>query len=241
MSKGFDKMESESRKRVAVTPFLKLKAGDVAVIRFITDIDDVEWAYFHTVGGKNRLGDKNFTEDIYCKMQDDERCECCESVELEIRKVKVRMFFHIYVHGILHKEKDADGKWKEILYLGSKYFAEPVNQFKVLKTGPGSQGNVRERIKSWAKRSTDEKHPNGTLTNKVYDWIRQGGGREDTVYDLVPREETFKDLPAEVAAKVSDLIPLALIIKPKEEVGKDVVSTIENAEDVLKRDLENLF
>ena len=240
MAKGFGSMEAEGKKRSVASPFLKLKAGEIAIIRFITDLDDMEWAYFHGVARQTRLGSKNYAEEIYCKMQDDERCEYCEAAgDSDARKVKVRMFFHVFCFGVLHAEKDADGKWKEIQYLGSKYFAETVNQFKILKTGVGTQGNLKERIKSWAKRNADEAHPNGTLTNKVYDWIRQGSGREDTTYDLAPRDGALKDLPEDAKASIASLTPLMQIMKPVAEPKVEKKNKIETADTVLDKLFED--
>jgi hypothetical protein len=231
MPTGFSSMERDSKNRAFDTPFLKLKSGDIAVIRFITDINQMEWGYFHTLKSKNRLGDKEFTEDMYCKMQDEQRCECCESTtDQNLRKVKVRMFFHVYVYGILHKDPDSDSKWQLVNYAGGKYYFEAINQFKVLKTGPGSQGNIREKIKAWAKRAADAEHPDGTLLNRMYDWTRQGSNM-DTIYDLILREGAVREFPQAAKDAIASLPLLASFMKPEKEEAeeKPVAEKIELA------------
>jgi len=236
MPTGFDSMERDSKNRSFDSPYLRVRAGDIAVIRFITDINDMEWGYFHEVKTRNRLGDREFTDDVWCKMQDEERCECCESTDPKARKVKVRMFFNIFVFGILHKEQDQDGKWQQVNYAGSRYWYEKMEQFKVLKTGPGSQGNIREKIKAWAKRAANADFPDGTLINKMYDWTRQGSGL-DTIYDLILRDGAVKEIPQAAKDMIPTLLPLSAYMKGEKEEAATPEETVE----AVTKQVDDLF
>lgn len=208
MGTGLKSLEQERQKKGAQVSSSELRLkGDakIAHIRFLTDVDELEWAYFHPVLTQTRLG-KKFTKEIYCMLQDDKDCIYCAQVGLDAAKVKKKIFFWVYCYGIYHLNPDAEGKWEEVEYLGEKYYIESIKAIKLLKTGPGGEGNIEMKFVNWNKRYK-------TLCDRDYDWSREGSTMQDTSYDLVPREEGKKEMPEEMKKLKASLMPLKKVIE----------------------------
>ena len=205
-----EKVERSIRGRK--TQRLRIASGDIARVRFLTDANEVYWAYFHSVKSMTRLG-KTYSRWVYCdKTADpDADCEKCKKVDLESSEVsfpRFRMFFWVFLKNIQHIKKDDKELWKAIKRLGKSgktFYEEEVNLPLVLETGPGNQGYIEERIKTWADKY-------GTLCDRDYEWSRKGEKMEDTVYDLIPMDSEEFELSEELK---DSLIPLENVARPE--------------------------
>ena len=212
--------------------FLELKAigpadakkedAKIARIRFLTDWDDsLVWGCFHNVPAVSRMG-KAYKKEVYCERSSgdkDAKCIHCEDENPKTAWTSIKFFLWVWAYEIYHLKQDAEKKWKETEYLGDTYFVEPVNALKILKTGPGKEGYIETRFGEWMKRKK-------TLTDRDYDWCRNGVGLE-TMYDLVPRDEKTA-LSAEQKKTLEELPDLEEIAfkkkKPKEDAKKPAKS-----------------
>lgn len=193
---------------IAGYPQIRLGAKDgvfLVKIRFLTDVNEFEWAYFHSVPTATRTG-KRFRRMVYCLQQDGQDCQFCGSNDEEIRKASKRLFFWVWNYEYYHKEQDADKKWKKVEYLGDIYFVEPVNKPMILDTGPGQAGTIELKFMQWAKRFK-------TYTDRDYDWSRQGTEMKDTIYDLVPRDDGKTKMSEEIRKASENLDPLSKVIE----------------------------
>jgi len=239
MPKGAKSLQDDRKKQNQMrsdTKELRL-SGDakIARIRFLTDLEDFEWAYFHPVLASSRLG-KKYTKEIYCMLQDGGDCQYCSNPETSA--VRKKIFFWVYVYGVYHLKPDSESKWQKVEYLGENYYLETVNEARVLKTGPGKDGYIETRLLNWGKRFK-------TLCDRDYDWCREGTKMEDTVYDLVPVDEGKTDLSEEIKKVVENLQSISKIIdltKPPtagKSQGSD--SSDENPPKDLEKEIEEIF
>jgi hypothetical protein len=202
---------------------LRLKDdAKIARIRFISDIDTFFWAYFHLVLTMTRLG-KKYQKMYYCMVQDNK--ECPFDTNKDTMAVKKKLFFWVYVYGIYHLNQDAEGKWQKVEYEGDQYYVEPVNAFKLLVTGPGQNNTIESKFDKWGKKFK-------TLTDRDYNWAREGSTMKDTVYDLNPCDEGKTLLSEEISRQIAELTPLdAVIDAMKPPVGL-VIKPAANGEGV---------
>lgn len=244
MPKGMDslkKAQEQAREASGSKLFqnqLRL-GGDarVARIRFLSDVDDFFWAWFHPVPSTSRLG-KKFTRLMYCTHQDGEDCQYCAKTGEDVSSVKRRLFFWVYVYDILHNKRKND-EWEGIEYLGDKYWKEPVNAPRILETGPGFNGTIENKFIHWAKRFK------GTISDRDYEWTRTGDSFHDTSYDLVPIEDSKSELSDEQQEVKGKLKPLEEIIieerKPKAESEEEGSSEDEDSTKSMDEQLSDIF
>ena len=210
----------DSKKAITIegSQVLLLKQdAKIAKIRFITPLDQMFWAFFHSQPKATRMG-KMWYENVYCLRQDQKDCQYCDQVGSDLAKARRRLFFWVYTYGIYFIKQDKDGKRTPVAYLGENYFYSPVNDFRILETGPGQNDMIWNKLEKTEKRFQ-------TLLDRDYDWSREGSTMNDTLYDLVPCESGKTDLAAEVVAKIVQLPSLEAKVKelytPKEGLKLD--------------------
>ena len=237
MPKGLDSLAKDREIKGAVRAgglqYLRLR-GDakIAQIRFITDKDDVEWAYIHRIPQTGRLG-KSFWKSVYCSLQDGQECQYCKSEEDEIARAGKRIFFWVYVYRILHQKADEKIERKTAEYLGRIYYVESIDAPRILETGPGGGGAIEERLNNWVARF-------GTLCDRDYDWQRSGEKLE-TTYDLIPADKSV--VPDKVKEATKGLKSLEEIIEEfKEKPQSDEEKIVEKkSEKSMEEQIDDIF
>lgn len=225
MGKGMSSLRKEKEKRQAefqsgnelkLRPIVKNgvpveEDAKIARIRFITDLPDMMWGYFHNVMSVSRLG-KKFNKEVYCMIQEDRDCMYCASSEDKVRSTSLKMFFWVYCYQIYHVKPDTENKWKKEEYLGTEYYIEPVNDLRLFKTGPGQNDSFSLRLDNWFKRFK-------TLTDRDYEYCREGLGLK-TEYDLIPDSEGKSELSEDIKEASKKITLLEDVINKKKPNGK---------------------
>jgi len=182
--------------------YIFLKDRESAIIRFLTDGDEVILANFHTVEEvtpKGKRFSKHYcTQDLTCKY-------CAQGVSYgEV------IFLWGYCKYILHRTQnpriDDDPnapKWPRVRSGDQVYYKEDVNGPRIFSTGPGKGGAYKNAL---IKYSATYK----TLLDRDYIWERQGTGL-GTTYTLTPKD------PSKIEDSVKELIgtlpPLEKVVK----------------------------
>lgn len=200
---------------------LRLKDGDIAVIRILSDIDKVFSCEMHSVK-RVTASNKTYNEQIPCK-RDSGECKLCEA---EIVKSE-RIYFWIWCHHILHTfqnplaEMDEKKKWKKVKnQLGEIFYKEVINGAKLLVTGPGHGRYIVAKFVNAARNAE------GTLCDRDYKWVRSGKDLTDTNYDLMATEpsEMSEDVKKAVEG-LKDLEEVVMGPKIEVEVGEDKIDS----------------
>lgn len=204
----------------------------IARIRFLTDVKDAESVWVHNVAKLSRTG-KRFTEEVYCMRQEGAECEFCHN-ESSKAPVKKKIMFWVYVYDILHLNNNTDQTWQSIMYMEKKYFVEPIHDTRLLTFGPGFNNYLETKVMSWKSRF-------GNITDRNYEWVREGYGMKDTSYDLVPDANGPSAIIPEVETALKNVKPLSIIVdalkptnKDKTSDSKAEVSAPKNSDEVLK-------
>lgn len=204
----------------------------VAKIRFITDSKDAESIWVHTIPKRTRLG-KMFHQDYYCLAQDGLECNLCNNINRDISRVKRKLVFWVYVYYILHAKNNEDASWAAVDYYGQTLYKEPINAPKILYQGPGFNNSIETKFLNWDKRFK-------TLTDRDYEWTREGFTMKDTTYDLIPDAEGKSATPPavlEAAAKLPSLQEFIESLKP----GADALGTVEETNQSIEAQVDKIF
>lgn len=234
MAKGMSSLLKDRENRNVASAVgnnvLRLKDdAKLARIRFLTDLDDMEWGWFHPIPMTSRLG-KKYSTLKWCACQDKESCEYCatskEQGEDNLSYSKKQMFFWVWVENIYHTKPDDAGKWSEKEYNGEDFFVEPVNKVMLFQTGVGQGGTFEEKLVTWGKRYK-------TLCDRYYDYTKTGGGLS-TSYDLVACDEGKSKLKPEIekaATKLGSLSDIIDTFKVKESKSNKPKAEEDNGEE----------
>ena len=145
MLKGLQKIKENSEEiakaredRQNEVDAVKLKGGDSARIRILSDGDEIVKAPFHRHEIHFASG-KTFSKDIYCSGKE---CEICVDDQFsdESKKVRSKLLLYVFVYDIQHKSKNPEKDWK--LDTNSKRYIEIVNKPMILMTGRGNGGYI---------------------------------------------------------------------------------------------------
>jgi hypothetical protein len=204
----------------------------VARIRFITDAADAESMWVHTIPKRTRLG-KMFSTDYYCLAQDNLECPYCSNLNKDISKVKRKLLFKVYVYYVLHVANNAEKSWEQVDYFGTKMFKEQVNAVRFLYQGPGFNNSVENKFLNWEKRFK-------TLTDRDYEWTREGFTMSETVYDLVP-DDAGKSPVSDEVKTVMDASPSLqeFIDNMKPSAGQ--TGTVEETDADIEKQVDDMF
>lgn len=195
--------------------WLNLAEGDVALLRFITDKEDIIEAEMHSAKRMTPKGER-FSK-VYCKSQDNQPCElCAQGVSSS-----PMYFLWAYVYEIMHRQQnprlaqfpDAQ-KWERVVVKDVPFYKETVNGPMIFKTGPGKDKKYKNMLVNFSDEYS-------TLCDRDYKWLRTGSTKETTDYSLMPKDA--KKAIKEVAAAAKDLPDLGDVISGK-------VKSLDNAE-----------
>ena len=161
---------------------LYLRDGETAVLRFLSDGDDVISAYFHTIE-ENMPQGKRYRKK-YCTKTELGSCQFCAEGNVP----GLLIFLWTYVYRIFHRQQnfrlernpDAD-KWEPIKVGSQVFYKENVNGPMAFQMSPGRSDYLKDILTSYW---TDYK----TLCDRDYKWTRNGASL-DTTYSLIPQKE----------------------------------------------------
>lgn len=191
---NFNKAMQEAKENRDDSRFvLRLKGGETAAIHFLTDGKDLVIANFHPVQ-KLSSGGKPYTQEVYCGYGDEGvDCKYCLDVT-NTTPIRRRINAYVWVYSLTHE----DGK------------VEQVNAPRLFRAGPGNGGVFSNTLTSYLRKYT-------TLTDRDYEWGRQGKGKEDTSYTLIP--DKVVALTDEQKASLQTLPPLGDLVNGSAEVS----------------------
>lgn len=173
---------------------LKIKDGEHARIRILTDTEDIIKAGIHEVTKTTPKGP--VYPKIYCTKEDGGVCEECNRGDIP----KSTLFFWVYVYEIMHKrqnpqlEQDPNAtRWTQVKLSGTVYYREDVNGPRILRTKRGNNKYIEKMFVDYA----DEY---GTWCDRDYRWSRTGSSMDDTSYSLVPKD------PSKMTKEITEVV-----------------------------------
>ena len=229
MLKGIAKIKKETEEAAANASknrirWLGIRSGEGALIRFLTEPDEVISAEFHTIKEMTPRGDR-YTKK-YCSQ--DETCKYCA----EGLTTGEMLFLWTYCYYILHKQQnlrlDNDSnaeKWTRVKIGEQIFFKEDIMTFRVFRTGPGKGYVYKNTLIKYA----DEY---GTYLDRDYKWTREGAEKDTTAYALIPKDP--KPITSELKNLIKTLPDLAKVVSGEitsfEQVKDEVEEIEEEAE-----------
>ena len=210
MLRGIDNIERETQETAAIgsgdwIKTLKIKDGDIALLRFVTDKDNLIRAKFHDVKKVTPRGE--FNVPVYCAFEDTKMCPNCSSGLVPYNTVNL----WAYVYYILHKSQNPniqagsnEGIWPQAKQGKSILYKEEIGTFMWFRTKYGYQGRYRQMFVDFANEYN-------TLCDRDYSWSRAGATRTNTNYSLMPKKEGKLVLPDGVMA-IKDLPDLGEVV-----------------------------
>lgn len=244
MLKGIENIENETREAASIASgdwirSLRIKDGDTALIRFVTDKDELIRARFHDVKRMTPKGE--FALPVYCTMEDTGLCPNCISGLVPYSTIN--LWVHVYY--ILHKTQNPniqtgsnEGIWSQIKSGKNVMYKEEVNKFMHFRTKYGYQGRYRQMFLDFIKEYD-------TLCDRDYTWSRTGGTAKNTNYTLMAKKES--ELDDSIKDAINDLPDLGDVVcgktrsfsqKKKSDSVPDVIEPISGISD---SDTEELF
>lgn len=151
---------------------IRIKPGEHAVVRFITDYNNGDMSQYHGIPGMTQKG-QQFTTYEYCaKVNKNESgpildvpCEHCPSADERIAKTTSRYLTWVFHFGTMHVEQnpflDREGQeaWEQMTVGNKTYFREVVKKPQLLNT-------------SWTlfRNITDKYDRYSTLLDRTFDY-----------------------------------------------------------------------
>ncbi len=208
---------------------IKLKDGEQALFRFLTEPDSVISAEFHSVKEMTPKGEWRVPR--YCSQ--DSSCKYCA----EGSTTGEQIFLWAYCYYILHKQQnprlDTDSnasKWKRVRLGGEDgevYYQEEVNAPRIFRTGPGKGYTYKNILINYANEF-------GTYLDRDYKLIRSGAQKENTAYTLMPKDP--KPIDEEIKKIIKTLPDLAKVVSGEiisfDQPKKEEVEKVGEGEDI---------
>ena len=175
---------------------LRLKDGERAKIRFLTEGDEVVRALYHSVP----IPEKTYRKEVFCRSMLGEDCELC----VQQNKKNLKWHAWVYVYHILKTSipegDNIDLDKIEIVKVGEKtYYKQSVNDVRVLRMGPGKGKYLTNKLMTLYQTY-------GSLMDRDYTWIRSGAKMENTNYELLPEAPSdFEYTEAEIPYALEDV------------------------------------
>jgi len=214
---------------------IKLKDGEAALLRFLTEPDSVISAEFHSVKDMTPKGEWRVSR--YCSQ--DSSCKYCA----EGSTTGEQIFLWAYCYYILHKQQnprlDTDSnasRWKRVKVGEEPFFQEEINAPRIFKTGPG---------KGYVYKTTLIKYANeyGTYMDRDYKWFREGAQKENTSYTLMPKDP--KPLSEEIKEVIKTLPDLTKVVNGEifsfDQVKNEGAEDIEEIKEIEKVEVKKSF
>ena len=157
-------------------PELAIQSGEVALIHFLTDRDDIIETRFHRIP-ETTQNQNVITRERLCRQEVGETCSNCNHQSEDIRRRTLRWYAWVYVYGILTPN---DVPNAQQIQRG----ARTLNLMKcdtaaILRKGEGNNKYLINQLLTNGERY-------GTLCDRIYEWERTGTGMKDTSYLLAP-------------------------------------------------------
>jgi len=209
--RGLNEIERKTRETQAIQSqdrirTLYLRDGDASLIRFLTDVDGVIAADFHTIEEISPRG-KRFRK-VYCLLADTGMCPHCSAGNIP----RELIFLWTYVYQILHKQQnpalEIDSyaeRWAQSKFGNKIMYKENVNQIRLFRTSPGRANYIKNSIIEFANEYS-------TLCDRDYKWSRSGS-QLDTVYSLIAKYDS--EMPEELKQLQQNLPDLADVVMGK--------------------------
>lgn len=198
---------------------LYLRDRESAVLRFISEKDDVILAYMHRMKQES-AGGKSKTRWYYCVKGDGQECPHC----VDGNKPKGMLYMWTWVYYVLHTrqnpalEQDSDApRWQPTKVGTQTFYKEDINAPLVFSIGIGKSGVYKNKIISLQQEY-------GSLGDRDYKLVRTGA-ELDTVYELIPKDPSKKSKEV-VVTTIESLPPLVDYI-----TGKNFVMSTEAADE----------
>jgi hypothetical protein len=189
MLKGLEDILEKTQETVSLSEGerirrLTLLDGESALIRFISDGDDVVKAYMHNIEKDTPYGRKFVW--AYCTKNDNDSCPHCST-----NRAKGMLYLWVYVYSIMHRkqnpaldEDDSADRWQPVKVGNITYYKEEVNYPRIFSLSVGRANAYQSKLVGFWQE-------NGTLTDRDYKFSRTGQ-KLDTIYDLIPKDKSKK-------------------------------------------------
>jgi len=195
--KGLDAIRESLAARAATSPTggvpeLTLVPGEVALMHFLTDRDDIIEVRYHRLPETTSRGNI-ITREKLCRQEVSEPCSHCSHPSEDIRRSTLRWYAWVFVYCIL-TATSIEGAEK--IVRGARTLnVWKLNEPAILRKGEGNNKYIVQQLLSHSERY-------GSLCGRIFEWERTGGTRQDTTYMLSP-------LP-DLVAKPEVALPLSL-------------------------------
>jgi hypothetical protein len=212
MLRGLDNIEKASREASAIGKGdwinqVKIGDGDIAVLRFITDGDNLIRAKFHNITKMTPKGE--WKVPTYCTIEDTGVCQHCSAGDVPYNTMNLWSYVYYILHKVQNPKIEAGstaGIWPQVKHGKKVMYKEEVNAFKWFRTKYGYQGRYKLLFIKYNDKF-------GTLVDRDYTWSRNGSSKTDTNYDLDPQDK--KPIDPEIATKAKDLPDFGNVVSGK--------------------------
>jgi hypothetical protein len=178
---------------------LYIQDKEVALLRFISDADEVFRAPMHRVKMVAPSG-KEYNKWVYCTQATTGACPHCSGGD----KPKNMLYLWSWVYAIMHigqnprLEESSDApRWQPVKQGTQTFYKEEVNGPMVFSISVGRGGSYVNKLVNFSKEY-------GSLCDRDYKLSRTGKSL-DTIYELLPKDPSKKS--KEVAAVTLETLP----------------------------------
>jgi hypothetical protein len=235
--KSLEKIEEVTKETQAASSadwirYLKVRDGEFALIRFITDAKDVISVPMHNVTQMTPKGERTVKE--YCTLSDNGACQNCAKGSAPSETI----FLWVYVYYILHRTQNPrlemfpDQKWQPVKVGATNMYKEDINKPMILRTGVGKSNYIKNLFLDFAREYD-------TLVDRDYKWSRKGAGFNDTTYNLIAKDKS--DTNSEIVSITETLPAMEDVIMGKVKTFGEVEKVTEISADDIAADIEELF
>jgi hypothetical protein len=152
-----------------------------AVIRFLSDVDDVFWGNFHRVMKRSQKG-VTYYEPVFCLEELHQSCPYCQE------DISMSYMFLAWVYEYRQFMALAGEGRERITWNGLVRFKEEIGEARLMHYSHMHKGSIDMRVQRY-----------GNLTDRDYEWIRTGvKGTNRPTYILEPVEGTIVALPPDL-------------------------------------------
>jgi hypothetical protein len=219
--KGIDaikKAQKEVEKKMKGTGgdnFYLKSDGDSALIRFLTNGDELIAGQFHRVSKMSNNGNK-YWDEMFCSGDDD--CPYCNSDEPDEIKTSFRFIAWVWVHEKRHEEQ-LDEEWEAKEVDDELKYIEKINKPMLFRHGYNLSIIITALYTKY-----------GSLIDRDFEIARSGSGL-NTRYSVLPEEKS--KMPAEVKTARESI---GKDLKGLEEIVLDKAKEKEHVKDIMEED-----
>lgn len=187
MLKGLDQIRDFLSSRGDVgegVPELVIKSGEIALIHFLSEREDIVEARFHRVP-ETTPGGFVVTREKFCRAEIGEVCPLCSHQSEDVRSRTLRWYAWAHLYSLLVSTAPPGMSATEMqtVVRGRRtLYAWELNTPVILRKGEGQHKYLVNQLLTHDERF-------GTLCDRAYEWERTGATRNDTSYLLSPFTE----------------------------------------------------